>query len=467
MKHLLKNEKEKEFIEELDKKLENSKLFYWKLQRAKNFKNNIYLQKDYKIESLLKSTKKEYIIHLYLKLENNKIGESSFAISEDTSLDEFKIELDQSLKLAELSFSNFYTLPSQEDSFVKEEFIDSNIFYEKDFEKSLKEDTLALEYEKIVQNIKRKVEEKSNSKVLLFINYLEIHSNLDEKSLKTSSGIEKEFTKSSAYLEFVITAKDLKTGKESEHIVYEPLNSLLSFNFDQFIDTELIYAQDSLRTSTIKSFTGDVLLTNTAMKDFFVPDLSSNPLIAHLSGKMIYLKMSKLKKGDYITKKAKKDTLTIYSNPLLAHNAKSSPYDGDGISNYKKTLIEQNKVKNFISNKKYADYLSIAPSGSLGVVELENGNKSYEELIKNSSKVIEIVSFSSFSPDAISGSFSAEIRLGYIIENGKRTPFKGGLFSGNVFDLIDDIELSKEIIEKPGYKGPKSIKFYQAEIVGN
>ena len=66
----------------------------------------------------------------------------------------------------------------------------------------------------------------------------------------------------------------------------------------------------------------------------------------------------------------------------------------------------------------------------------------------------------------LSGNFSAEVRLGYIVKDGKKTPFKGGLFTGNIFKLLENCELSKELIEETGYKGPKSIKFYEGELVG-
>ncbi len=67
----------------------------------------------------------------------------------------------------------------------------------------------------------------------------------------------------------------------------------------------------------------------------------------------------------------------------------------------------------------------------------------------------------------ISGNVSAEIRLGYIVKpSGEKIPFKGGLFVANLFKLLEEVEFSKEKIEKPGYYGPQVIKFHKAEIVG-
>ena len=99
--------------------------------------------------------------------------------------------------------------------------------------------------------------------------------------------------------------------------------------------------------------------------------------------------------------------------------------------------------KNYLADKQYADYLNVPPTGAFGSVDISGGTSSLDKMY-NSYKTlpyIEIVAFSSFVPNNISGDFSAEIRLGYIVVKDKqgnaiKTPFKGGLFTGNVFKLI-------------------------------
>ena len=84
---------------------------------------------------------------------------------------------------------------------------------------------------------------------------------------------------------------------------------------------------------------------------------------------------------------------------------------------------------------------------------------------------IEIIAFSSFTPNSISGDFSAEIRLGYHVSkdkegNIKRKPFKGGMFTGNVFKVVKNMSLSKEIKQISGYRGPAAVLFDNAIVSG-
>ena len=66
----------------------------------------------------------------------------------------------------------------------------------------------------------------------------------------------------------------------------------------------------------------------------------------------------------------------------------------------------------------------------------------------------------------MSGNFSAEIRLGYYVKDGKKAPFKGGLFTGNYFEAAKEIELSSERVEKAGLISSKCVKLHKGEIVG-
>jgi glycosyltransferase involved in cell wall biosynthesis len=137
---------------------------------------------------------------------------------------------------------------------------------------------------------------------------------------------------------------------------------------------------------------------------------------------------------------------------------------GSGVSTYqgkdvdKITLSEPRKIVSW----RYTTLKQLLDD----VKKISDPNNDIEELIKDEDKIIEIVTFASFSPDMISGDFSAEIRLGYIIENGIKTPFKGGLFTGNIFEISKEINLSNEKIETAGYIGPKQIKFFNANIIG-
>ena len=169
----------------------------------------------------------------------------------------------------------------------------------------------------------------------------------------------------------------------------------------------------------------------------------------------------------------KKDKLSISTNPFVSLNFNSSLFDDDGVLSKKIDLIKNGIFTNYFSNKQYADYLGIKPTGAFGCIDIKSGKKFIKEISKQI-PYIEIVSFSSFVPNSISGDFSAEIRLGYLVTKDKKSksgkiikkPFKGGMFSGNVFEIIQDMSLSKERKEETGYIGPKIVLFNNCVVSG-
>ena len=96
----------------------------------------------------------------------------------------------------------------------------------------------------------------------------------------------------------------------------------------------------------------------------------------------------------------------------------------------------------FTASQRYADYLSIPPSGDFGDVEVAAGTTPAAALLAE--PYVEVVMFSWFNPNVITGDFASEIRLGYLVDGGKRTAFKGGMLVGNVLDAIADVRWSAE-----------------------
>ena len=61
---------------------------------------------------------------------------------------------------------------------------------------------------------------------------------------------------------------------------------------------------------------------------------------------------------------------------------------------------------------------------------------------------------------------SSEIRLGYIVAGGQRTPFKGGALVGNVLDALANVRWSAETSFYGDYQGPTTARFADLAVVG-
>lgn len=451
------------FEEILNKAVDEGKISAWNIKSYILKKNNIYVEENSKIESILKSKRHEFIFTIYRDFEET-IGESTFTLNE-SNLEKFEEELEDAIFISSTSQSKKYSLPSKDDLIVKDDHIDYDIFYnskywsgfdEYDFENFLSEK---------LNSLNELVSGSCTDSIGLRVNYSEFFNSIATSFIQSSTGIFKNYKKNSSYFEFVITAKNLVSGEEKEHIVYEDINDIFSFDWVKFFSKHIQFAKDTLIAEKSEDFTGKVILSDFAGYDFFIPSPSPNPLVSFSSARLKFMKVSNYEIGKNVVE-SKMDKLTIYSNALLEGNSASSPYDYFGISGRRICLIGDSVFKNYLASKQYADYLDVEPSGPAGVIEVEGGSKSSLELYNDSDEMIEIVSFAWFNPDTASGDFSSEIRLGYRIKDGLKVPFKGGLFVGNVFKVVEEVELSSDTINIPKYKGPEMVKFWKGKIVG-
>jgi PmbA protein len=447
----------------LEEKRKNDEISDWTIIFKIGKKKNFYFEKDFKPESILSSKREEISITVFKEFGDD-LGEADFVLSVSDDVETLEKELETAIFVSQFAKSKKYTLPEKDSDLVNDSHIDYNIFANKKFTEDL-DNTSIEEFidDKIIvfENLLKKY---SNKDVHLYVNSFEILTNVSDSQLLTSKGIDKSLLKDSYYMEFVLTAKDENTQKETEHIVYEKINDLYEYNYEEFFTNSIKLVIDTTKAEKAKDFKGEIMLSESAAADFFIPDLTSNSLLAYGSGRLKFLGISNYEIDKDLEFKA--DKITVYFNPLIEGNSSSSPYDGFGISANRLCIIEKGIFKNFFASKQYADYLNIKATGPTGVVEVECGDSNKSNLLLGDNKKIEIVSFSSFVPDLTSGNYSAEIRLGYIHENGKKIPFKGGLFSGNVFEVMKEMKFSKEKMNVPGYVGPKYIKFLKGDVTG-
>jgi predicted Zn-dependent protease len=424
-------------------------------------KNNIYLELNFKCESILKTKSNEFHITIF-KNDKNFTYENNITILENEIENEKIINQKLDLAISNLKYSKSkkWNLPKKNDEILEDKNIKYSNFFDKKFVNDNNIEKFIMEkYEvlkKLILNLNKK---KSDLKIEF--NSSEFFTTIYKNKLITSYDLEKKSIKNSAYLELILSCKTEKSN--FEHVEYVPIENIYKFKYKNYFKKVLKIIIE--KSSSIKSenFKGEIILSNTAISDFFNPDLRPNSIIYYLTSKAIYDKISNYKKNTNLLKNVEKDKLNITINSL-SKNSINSPYDGLGITSKKIELVKDNKIISFFSSKKYADYTKNKSSGSFGEIEIKKGKKSYKNLIKND--CVEILNFASFVPDEISGDFSCEIRFGYIHKNGKKIPFSGGLFSGNIFELLKNCELSNKTFTTKGFNGPQNIKFTFGEIVG-
>ncbi len=416
---------------------------YWKIFHTTKNTRNGYYTKSLQKEDFLFGKKEDTAITVYKKF-GNLIGEGTVTI---TSPSEINRKIYDALHICTLSKNKFFEPIYEAKHYPKIKL------YDKTFDE--KKPSF---YENKFDSFANKIKGAVKSEKSITINGFEVMTDDEEITLCTSHTNDLHERKSSVYAEAVLTAKG-KTEQEYLPMIKETAFSQV--DVEKFVKYYSSIAKDISNSQNCKQFTGNVVLTRDAVKEFFVPNLYDSPVLIHSSARMSYLKLSKLKIGKEIGQ-INGDKLTMINNPLLPLGLRSSEFDTDCVPAKKTALIENGIFKKHYASKRYADYLKVAPSGPLGNIEIGSGSASLNELMHG--KFYEVVGFSSFSPNPYSGDFSAEIRLGYLHENGKRTPLKGGMLVGNVFDMVCNMQLSKEKIYSGGYLGPKAALFRNMTI---
>jgi predicted Zn-dependent protease len=108
--------------------------------------------------------------------------------------------------------------------------------------------------------------------------------------------------------------------------------------------------------------------------------------------------------------------------------------------------------------------MNIDPTGELTNITVEPGK--YDKKDLRNGKYLEIVSFSDFQVNELTGNYGGEIRLGYLSDGKSLIPVTGGSISGNMSEIADNFVLSNTCTQYFNYYGPDAIKFENSSING-
>lgn len=162
-------------------------------------------------------------------------------------------------------------------------------------------------------------------------------------------------------------------------------------------------------------------------------------------------KRSKL--GDKLEQKIAADCVTLVDNPLLENGYHTRAFDGEGYPSQNNVIIKNGVLQTLLHNLRTAHKFGATPTGNgIGGGErgvsysnfyLENGNLSQDEILQQTGEGVYITGLngthSGYSRVSGDFSFGAE---GFLIKNGKIDKALNQLtISGNVYDLLQDIEL--------------------------
>lgn len=290
------------------------------------------------------------------------------------------------------------------------------------------------------------------------INSSEIFLNKVYTHIVNSEGIDVSFTSYNGEVEFITNWK-----ADSEEIeLYKHLDfSEMNFNLiNEKVKEMLIFSKEkAIATATPALLKHTVLLTGAPVIELLKYYLDK------ASAKSVYNELSMSKLGENIQgDDVLGDLITLTLDPFMKNSTKSSPYDADGFPLHSVELFKKGVLNVYHGDARHCHYLNVEPTGTISNFIIEGGAYSITDFKKE--PYLEIVAFSDFQMDDLTGDFGGEIRLGWYF-NGKNTiPVTGGSISGNIKDLQKEVYLSKELQSDNNFVGPKTVKLLDVSVAG-
>ncbi len=290
------------------------------------------------------------------------------------------------------------------------------------------------------------------------INSCEIFLEKEETRIVNSEGVDVSEVNYKCMVEFITTWKE--EGEEIE--LYRCINcsdfdgELLASEVKNMITIcrEKAIAQP---TPALKTF--PVIFTRSAVKELF----SYYCFMGKAAS--VYNQYSTWKTGDQLQgDKVMGDLITITLDPLAKNSTASAAFDEDGFALAPVRLIEQGVLKKYSADRRYAYYLGVETTGSIGNVIVDGGSRTAKEL--QAEPHIMAAAFSDFSMDVVTGDFGGEIRLAWYYDGEKIIPVTGGSITGNLNELHQELYLSKELQKDNDFEGPQMVKIMNCTVAG-
>ena len=298
-----------------------------------------------------------------------------------------------------------------------------------------------------------------------FLNSYEIFVSKKEKHFINSRGVDVRMTYPASQLEVVTNAK-IPEGKEptGAHREIEMYNLYWRGTCDR--DALVKDVTEVLNTGKDRLIAGNtphlkkaslILSTHDATEvlDFFV---------ARMNAAMKYQGYSDWEPGKAVSEEIKGDKVTVKVVPELPNSSENFPFDEEGAEVTERYIMKDSVPETFWGGRQFSQYLGLKESSIVYNYEVSGGTKSGDELRQG--PYLEVVEFSGFGVDAITGDIAGEIRLAYWNDGEKTVPVSGGSVSGSMLDFVKEMYMSKETRQYDSVVIPAVIRLENATITG-
>jgi predicted Zn-dependent protease len=282
--------------------------------------------------------------------------------------------------------------------------------------------------------------------------------------LVNSRGIDAEQEATQVNIEFVLRSQ--RGDRDVESFTEMRRRRVADLQIEGEIEDRTRCTLDQFEAISAPSWEGPVVLREEVLSTFMAGDSLRGGVLHTLgSAEAKYAKISSWEIGKSVFRgEVNGDPLTVWANRCIPFGIYSNRFDEEGLPAQRVELIRDNELVAFAASQRYADYLGLPATGAFGGVELPPGQTETSVLLQE--PYVEIIQFSWFNPNTVTGDFATEIRFGYLVQNGVRTPFRGAQLVGNYMDALANVRWSAETGMFGSYLGPHTARFNDLKIAG-
>ncbi len=289
------------------------------------------------------------------------------------------------------------------------------------------------------------------------INSYEIFVSSIRRYTENSNGVSYTCTYPSTQIEVVVNAR--KADHEIElHRIYDS-GTCDKDRLTRDIMQVMTFGKDRLEAKPTPAIgSGDVLLSTAdavGVYEYFSDKMHADYVVR---------KLSDFKLGQSVSEDMKGDRVTVRAAASLPNSSMNYPVDTEGNVIEERYLVRNGIAENYCGSRQFSQYLGLEKSSKVTNLIVSGGSRTEDEI--RSCDYLEVVEFSDFQVDSMSGDIAGEIRLGYLHHDGKTQIVTGGSVSGNMNDAVRDMQFSKETIQYNNWVIPKVTLLKGLRITG-
>ena len=290
------------------------------------------------------------------------------------------------------------------------------------------------------------------------LNSYEIFVRRNVRRLLTSTGIDITEEYPTSTLDVVVNAR--KDGREIELYRLMDFGNCDAALLKQDIGNLLRFGRDRLIAGPTPPLGEAAVVLSTdaslAVYEYFLDNLNAAYLVRG---------MSPFKLGEPLADSFSGDRITIRTLRELKGSPANFACDAEGAPVENALLMDAGVPVRFVGSRMFSQYLGLEKSFMVTNWSVSGGTQSAEEI--RSGEYLEIVEFSDFQVDSLTGDIFGEIRLAWYHDGkGGVRPVTGGSVSGSMQDNLAGMLMTKDTRTYANAEVPCAVRLPHVTIAG-